>query len=100
MNANQFAYVGEVSRRMGWENAVQAVHQAGIDMATAARPIWQHPRHVEIEQRRVFDHRPCSLRSCGGSCSRCIAADAWARRGGRPFLGVAQEAALARGDVA
>lgn len=43
----------------------------------------------EAQRRRQPDHRPCPARY--GRCSVCVHAEAWQRRGNRPFLGVDAE---------
>lgn len=96
MNAAQqaaLAHHAELNREAGWEAAIRQVIADSSAVAAAAAPLWKHPRHAELEQRRRIDHRPCPRRC--GHCSRCIHAEAWVRRGCRPYLGVEQERALA-----
>lgn len=91
LTADELARIGEVSRRIGFEAAFTAMRLGGEDAARAARGMWTHPRHAEIEQRRTVDHEPCAQRC--GRCSRCIHAGAWQRRGGRDFRGLDGERA-------
>jgi hypothetical protein len=98
LNAAQFAYVGDLERCNGWENAVVAIHQAGVDTARAARPLWTHPRYDEIVKRRAVDHEPCQYgRTHSCRCSRCVHHLSWRSRNGRPYRGIEQEAALTAG---
>ena len=92
MTAAQIAYIGELSRQIGWEACAAAIRDAGTDMALgAARSVWRHPRYAELVERRRITHTQCAARC--ERCSRCVHAEAWAARGGRPFLGGAQETA-------
>jgi hypothetical protein len=56
------------------------------EVARKVRAQADRPSHAELTRRRDPDHWPCG-RECGG-CSRCIYAEAWRKRGGRPYLGV------------
>jgi hypothetical protein len=92
--ASTIAYVGQVSREIGWESCWAAIQDAGEIIArVSGMAQWQHPRYAELEKRRQPDHQPCGSRC--DSCSCCIHAQAWRSRGGRPYLGVAAEAVLA-----
>lgn len=97
------AFIGEVSRQLGWECCAYALIDAGHAVASEAARLgyWRHPRYSELEERRRLDHEPCSVgrhRDCG--CSKCIHAEAWRARGGRPYLGVRREAELRRAGAA
>jgi hypothetical protein len=87
MTAAEIALIGEISRQIGWEACAAAIRDAGADMAReAARLVWRHPRYAELVERRRVPHEPCGARC--GRCSRCIHAEAWRQRGGRPFEGL------------
>lgn len=59
---------------------------------------WRQPRRDELERRREVDHQPCAAKC--RRCSRCVHSLSYWARGGRDFLGIEREAALARGEVA
>lgn len=82
----------------GRQQLLAAIGQAGVDVARAAQPVLRQRRHEDIFRSRQIDHAPCPTRC--GSCSRCIASRAYWSRGGRPYLGAAREAQLARGGAA
>jgi hypothetical protein len=88
-SSRELAYIGAVSREIGWESCWAAVQAAGEDVARGAGPTWQHPRQAELERCRTPDHRPCPTKC--DRCSRCIHSHAWWRRGCRPYLGVEAE---------
>ena len=52
-----------------------------------AAELWKSPRYTLLEQQRQVTHEPCRLLSCRGRCSRCIHAEAWRKRGRRPYSG-------------
>lgn len=82
----------------GRAQVMAALGEAGTAAARLARPILDQPAWDVILGRRELDHKPCPAKC--RKCSRCIHSLAWWERGGRPFLGVEQERALVRGDVA
>lgn len=67
---------------------------AGTDAIRLARRTLAQPDWDTIRGRREIDYMPCRTKC--GNCSVCIASLAYWGRGGRPFLGVAQESELAR----
>lgn len=60
------------------------------------------PRHDDVRAAREARlEEPCPRRCIdrpGPACARCVACEAWRRRGGRPYLGVRDEAELAAGS--
>jgi hypothetical protein len=52
-----------------------------------AREVWKSPTYALLEAQRQLTHEPCRLLSCHGRCSRCIHAEAWRKRGHRPYSG-------------
>lgn len=78
----------------GRADVLAAVGEAGRAIAPGAAAVMKQPSWDELQSRRAPDYQPCPARC--SACSRCIASLAyWSR--GRPYLGVEQEAALARG---
>jgi hypothetical protein len=51
------------------------------------------PLYAELQERRTLSHDPCRTRC--KKCSKCIHSLAYWARGGRDYLGVEAEAALA-----
>lgn len=71
-----------------------AIGEAGDNVRRAASPVLKQPALDTLLGRRDPDFRPCPARC--QRCARCIASMAYWARGGRPYLGLEQEAALAR----
>lgn len=88
---------------LGWHTGydVGIVHGAAEESAawssilTGCTSTWRVARRDETIASRVLSHDPCRKRC--RACSRCIHSLAWWSRDGRPYEGVAAEAArLAR----
>lgn len=91
-NVTNIAVIGAVSREIAYEAVMTALRIGGEGAMRAARGfLLTSERHVQLEARRELDHQPCRLKSCHGRCSRCVHAESWRRRGGRPFEGVEAE---------
>jgi hypothetical protein len=73
-----------VGYAMGYRQAHDAIAADWAEMARKAGDVLNGPTFAELAERRLVDHEPCRVHC--GRCSRCIHADAYARRGG-PYLG-------------
>lgn len=78
----------ELEMEQAWSRVAAEV-RAGASGRTHAQLIAERTRH---------DHEPCPT-GCG-RCSTCTHAEAWRRRGGRPFMGVRAERLMAEAQVA
>jgi hypothetical protein len=80
--------------QVGYGNAYQVAYAHGVADESAAwtaiftgcAATWRRPNYAELEQRRTFDWQPCPRRC--RACSRCIASEAYWRRGGKPYGGI------------
>jgi hypothetical protein len=83
--------------RLGFATGWDVGHAVGVkdegdawtSIVTGWAEDWRRPRHDELLARRAVTHEPCVTRC--GRCATCVHAEAWERRGGRPFLGVEAE---------
>jgi|SRR5215469_5599532 len=78
----------------GAQRVLHKIGQAADDIRKGGVHVLRWPRWDELQGRRELDHEPC-CRRCN-NCSRCIHAEAWRKRGGRPYLGVQREAEPAK----
>jgi hypothetical protein len=81
--ADNIAFIGDIERRNGWESCVLQFIKDSNKIARIAARAWVHPRHLDLERRRVVDHQPCRARC--RSCSACVHSLAFYARGGRSF---------------